>query len=625
MADTNIKISAAQCLYSCVLFIFLMVSVTTGQTLNTACIEVKKAYSSDKGFNENDVSLTAISGAELSICPMAETCCTRSLEEKLVLLSKKDHTKQMEEAFKLVKNTFTTQTKKFDEFFTELLDKAKSSLHDMFLQTYGLIYQQNAQIFTLLFEDLRKYYKGKDLNLLEVMDSFFSRLLQKMFVLTNANHNFDDEYLSCITERMNELKPFGEVPMKLSVQIKRAFIAARTFVQGLAIGRDVINNVVEIPPTEGCLKAVVKMMHCPRCRGLTSTKPCSNYCMNIMKGCFAHHADLNTLWNAYIEALNGVAARLEGPFNIEIVVDPINVKISEAIMNFQENSEVITQKIFAGCGDPPTSSPENVARLRTRPRPRSKLSSSPPARTPSSPPPGTRRARGGSLRPATSWSGWSVTSRTRSTRPKTSGSIWHTASVTNEQVADTSTVEDCWNGQDRGRYLPEVQKDGILNQISNPEVEVDVTKVNTVVSRQKVQLQLITHRLNIAGKGEDVDWIDTEIEGVLSGSGSGDLELGSGSGDRPPVTDVNPDIDIDNQPNKETKKPTPARPPPERNNPRKPEVPPKADDRENRQRPESSPKPNKPGGRNSASLLSISLGVVVLVLSLHHGLAEIMC
>lgn len=62
MADTNIKISAAQCMYACVLFIFLMASLTTGQTLNTACIEVKKAYSSDKGFNENDVSLTAISG-----------------------------------------------------------------------------------------------------------------------------------------------------------------------------------------------------------------------------------------------------------------------------------------------------------------------------------------------------------------------------------------------------------------------------------------------------------------------------------------------------------------------------------------------------------------------------------
>lgn len=37
--------------------------------------------------------------------------------------------------------------------------------------------------------------------------------------------------------------------------------------------------------------------------------------------------------------------RLEGPFNFESVIDPIDVKISEAIMNMQENSMQISQKV----------------------------------------------------------------------------------------------------------------------------------------------------------------------------------------------------------------------------------------------------------------------------------------
>lgn len=37
--------------------------------------------------------------------------------------------------------------------------------------------------------------------------------------------------------------------------------------------------------------------------------------------------------------------RLVGPFNFESVIDPIDVKISEAIMNMQENSMQITQKV----------------------------------------------------------------------------------------------------------------------------------------------------------------------------------------------------------------------------------------------------------------------------------------
>jgi hypothetical protein len=43
----------------------------------------------------------------------------------------------------------------------------------MFVRTYGLLYQKHQYIFKDLFSDLRAYYKGKDRNLADVMDSFF--------------------------------------------------------------------------------------------------------------------------------------------------------------------------------------------------------------------------------------------------------------------------------------------------------------------------------------------------------------------------------------------------------------------------------------------------------------------
>ena len=45
------------------------------------------------------------------------------------------------------------------------------------------------------------------------------------------------------------------------------------------------------------------------------------------------------------DAMLLVAERLEGPFNIESVMDPIDVKISEAIMNMQENSMQVSAKV----------------------------------------------------------------------------------------------------------------------------------------------------------------------------------------------------------------------------------------------------------------------------------------
>jgi len=41
-----------------------------------------------------------------------------------------------------------------------------------------------------------------------------------------------------------------------------------------------------------------------------------------------------------------------GPFDVEAVVDPIGLKISDAIMNFQGSGFEVTAKVFQDCGTP---------------------------------------------------------------------------------------------------------------------------------------------------------------------------------------------------------------------------------------------------------------------------------
>lgn len=83
-----------------------------------------------------------------------------------------------------------------------------------------------------------------------------------------------------------------------------------------------------------CTSALTKMQHCGSCKGYTE-KPCTNYCINVIKGCLHYHNELDTEWENYALAMEKVAERLLGSFNIVMVVEPINIKISEAIMNFQ--------------------------------------------------------------------------------------------------------------------------------------------------------------------------------------------------------------------------------------------------------------------------------------------------
>ena len=61
MADGRGNI-VEQCIKACI--ILLSVTYSFGQQLNTACFEMKKVYA-EKGFNDKEVPMTAISGKPL--------------------------------------------------------------------------------------------------------------------------------------------------------------------------------------------------------------------------------------------------------------------------------------------------------------------------------------------------------------------------------------------------------------------------------------------------------------------------------------------------------------------------------------------------------------------------------
>lgn len=77
----------------------------------------------------------------------------------------------------------------------------------------------------------------------EAMDNFFNTLYQKMFTVLNSQYNFDNKYLECVGEHMKEMRPFGDVPQKLGVQIKRSFVATRAFSQALTVAANVLKNM----------------------------------------------------------------------------------------------------------------------------------------------------------------------------------------------------------------------------------------------------------------------------------------------------------------------------------------------------------------------------------------------
>jgi len=112
--------------------------------------------------------------------------------------------------------------------------------------------------------------------------------------------SFFSRYLSCVSQTMKKLQPFGDVPKKLTEQLRRSFVASRTFAQALLEGKQIVNKISKIPPKDECVKALTKMSSCPACQGIPEIQPCRGYCINVMKGCLAFHAQLSDSWNEFI-------------------------------------------------------------------------------------------------------------------------------------------------------------------------------------------------------------------------------------------------------------------------------------------------------------------------------------
>ncbi|KAJ8015108.1 hypothetical protein DPEC_G00022710 [Dallia pectoralis] len=487
----------------------LLFLFTEAEPRSKSCKEVKAAYSS-KGFNVNDVPNKGVQGAHLKVCPQGYSCCTLEMEEKLSQQSHSDLKAPVSQLSKDLQSTFKQRHSHFDQFFRELLDNAERSLNDMFVRTYGQMYVQNAELFKHFFQELKRYYLSGSavVNLDSMLSEFWVDLLERMFRLVNVQYEFSDAYMECLSQHTDQLKPFGDVPRKLGLQLTRAFVAARTFTRGLAIMPEVVNKVSAVSASPSCVRAAMKMMYCPYCSGQVALKPCQNYCLNVMRGCLANQAELDAEWNNFLDAMLSLAERLEGPFNFESVMDPIDVKISEAIMNMQENSMQVSQKVFQGCGQPKLSKGTRAGRSvketgftgRFRPY-------SPDARP-------------------TTAAGTSLDRLTTDVKKKLKNAkkFWSTLPETVCAGERIAPGDDCWNGTAKSRYESVVMGIGLANQMSNPDVEVDITKPDLVIHSQITLLKETTYRLKAAHSGHDISMDpgdDDEEASGGEGSGSG--------------------------------------------------------------------------------------------------------
>ncbi|XP_024129827.1 glypican-1b [Oryzias melastigma] len=466
-----------------------------GTSKARSCSDLRQFYGG-KGYSVDKVPLSEISGEHLHICPQGYTCCTVEMEGNLASLSCKEMEGLLKDAGRALQTSLLGQHKAFDGFFLDLLNRSMARLQRSFASTRSLLHLMNSQVFSDLYNDLSGYCRGTSINLEEVLNEFWAKLLEKLVYQKNKQISLGEDYLECVSKQIETIRPFGESPHKTSVLVTRTFLAARSFLQGLMKSAEVVRKVSQVPLSPACMRAMMRMTYCPHCRGIPSARPCANYCSNVMKGCLANQADLNTEWKHLVDTMVNVAEnRL---INMDQIILSLPDHILEAISTMMEKIDTINAKLSLACGEVGPISTE-AEEVRTAGRVTVEDTVGDPSKN---------------MEKLVS----DVTTRLR-------GMQSHWVSLPNILCSDRAAygagAEDkCWNGINRARYLPEVMGDGLANQISNPEVEIDITKPDMTIRQQIMQLKITSNRLKNALNGFDVDFQDTSDDPSGSGSGS---------------------------------------------------------------------------------------------------------
>uniref|UniRef100_A0A673C977 Glypican 5b n=1 Tax=Sphaeramia orbicularis TaxID=375764 RepID=A0A673C977_9TELE len=199
------------------------------------------------------------------------------------------------------------------ETFESLVSFTSNLTSTLFDSAYSALASDCRPLVFQLFSDIKRHLSG-DAN--SSLDKTVRRFYNDLFPLVyrrllnpGFGHMSPQSYSSlpsshddCLRMTRQDVSPFGPHPHLLVSSLSRALGVGRALSRLLRLAGEVVNATEKATLSRECGRglALMKLVYCPHCRGMPSIKPCSNYCSNVMKGCLANQADLDSEWQNLI-------------------------------------------------------------------------------------------------------------------------------------------------------------------------------------------------------------------------------------------------------------------------------------------------------------------------------------
>lgn len=482
------------------------------------CDEVRKVFQLRQIGPSQLLPLSPRAGSDLQVCTSRNlTCCTKKMEEKYQVAARRDIQNLLQTSSSSLKFLISRNVAAFQEIFEVLMRQAENHTNAVFQESYRSMADQAAGTVRELFTDIGLFLLGSELNVDELVQRFFDALFPLVYnhLINPGPGDISPGYTECVRSLSRDVRPFGAAPGLLADQIARSGVSGKLLLQALHLGIEVINTTDHLQLSRECRRALLKMHYCPHCQGLTQSKPCMGYCLNVMRGCLASMAEIDAHWREFVRSLEGLSARMHGPQDLEQVLLGIHTLLHDAVGHAQKNGPRLSTQVHKLCGLPSRKPAQSVSI-----HPSSSRESIP-------------------LKAPVRASGDSLAVRRRDFLNSLRLYRTYYGGLADQLCVSELASGDglsCWNGTDMVKsYTLRVVGNGIKAQSANPEVKVKGADpvINQIIDKLKHINQLLQGK-SIPKLGS-LDQIETG-SGDAEGRYSGDCDdedgcSGSGGGD----------------------------------------------------------------------------------------------
>lgn len=110
---------------------------------------------------------------------------------------------------------------------------------------------------------------------------------------------------------------------------------------------NVIEGVLDLPLSDQCQSAIMKMTHCSQCAGYSSSLlPCQGLCLNSLRGCLIDLADLVGPVRDFTAALVRLKDNLDSRYDPWVQITLLNPHFLGIVTGTQRDFQDINENVW---------------------------------------------------------------------------------------------------------------------------------------------------------------------------------------------------------------------------------------------------------------------------------------